>query len=261
MKHVVSIAALLALAMSCDALALGAMASVTIIDRDSGAALSTYYFRGEYWVAGRPGSRYAIAIRNGTAGRLLAVASVDGVNVLSGATAGWDQSGYVFDPGGSYQITGWRKSNAEVAAFTFTESPNSYAARTARPANVGVIGVALFRERPPLTRYAPPKVAPAAGPTREAAPDRAQAAQSALARSPMPAPALGTGHGERENSYVEETEFQRLQREPNEVIRIRYDSLENLVAMGVIGRAPPVPWGPNPFPGSPERQFVPDPPG
>jgi hypothetical protein len=77
----------------------------------------------------------------------------------------------------------------------------------------------------------------------------------------MPAPALGTGHGERENSYVEETEFQRLQREPNEVIRIRYDSLENLVAMGVIGRAPPVPWGPNPFPGSPERQFVPDPPG
>jgi hypothetical protein len=34
-----------------------------------------------------------------------------------------------------------------VAAFYFTEHANSYAARTGRPHNVGVIGVALFRKR------------------------------------------------------------------------------------------------------------------
>ena len=32
--------------------------------------------------------------------------------------------------GGKLQITGWRKSNSEVAAFTFTDASNSYAERT-----------------------------------------------------------------------------------------------------------------------------------
>jgi hypothetical protein len=77
----------------------------------------------------------------------------------------------------------------------------------------------------------------------------------------MPAARLGTGHGEREYSYVEYTEFRRLQPEPDEVIRIRYDSLDNLVAMGIGGRPRPTPPAPNPFPGSQERQYVPDPPG
>ena len=109
-------------------------------------------------MAGRPGARYAIEIRNRLGERLLAVTSVDGVNVVSGATAAWDQTGYVFGPGERYQITGWRKTDAEVAAFTFTDSPNSYAERTGRPANVGVIGVALFRERQPQPVYAPPTI-------------------------------------------------------------------------------------------------------
>ena len=72
---------------------------------------------------------------------------------------------------------------------------------------------------------------------------------------------LGTGHGEREGSVVQQTEFVRLQSEPNELIRIRYDSLDNLVAMGIIRRPrPPVP-GLNSFPDSPAAQFVADPPG
>jgi len=135
MKRIVYFATFAALASSYGALAAGAIANVTIVDRDSGVTLSTHFFRGEYWVAGTPGARYAIEVRNGIGGRVLAVTSVDGVNVLSGATAGWDQAGYVFEPGERYQITGWRKTNAEVAAFTFTDSPNSYAERTGRPAN------------------------------------------------------------------------------------------------------------------------------
>jgi len=264
-----------ALAMSSDALALGASANVRIVDRDSGAALSTYYYRGEYWVAGKPGSRYAIEIRNRLGARLLAVTSVDGVNVISGATAGWEQTGYVFEPGESYQITGWRKSHEEVAAFTFADASNSYAAQTGRPANIGVIGVALFRERQPERVYVPPKIARAppasatapnesresSGATREMQTDQSAAVAKPSARAPLPAPKLGTGHGAREYSYVEDTEFQRMQTEPNEVVRIRYDSFENLVAMGIVKRGYPTRPGPNPFPGSQERQFVPDPPG
>ncbi len=272
MRYLILMASVLALAASAEAAAVGSLARVSVVDRDSGVTLRTYYSRGEYWVAGDPGARYAIEVRNCAGGRLLAVTSVDGVNVLSGDTAGFDQAGYVFDPGERYQIPGWRKSNSEVAAFTFTDSSDSYAARTGRPANVGVIGIALFRERPQPV-YGPPKVAPAPAPeSGEAAPFGGGASRSraedttatagapALQRAaPAPETRLGTGHGEREYSYVADTEFHRMQPQPNEVIRIRYDSFENLVAMGIV-RKPRASWhAPDPFPG-PEGRFVPDPP-
>ncbi len=241
----------LALAVEAQAQPLGGLAQIAVIDRDTGVALSPHYYRGEYWVAGRPNAKYSIEIRNRLAERLLAVTSVDGVNVLSGETAAWDQAGYVFEPGERYQVTGWRKSDAEVAAFTFTESPNSYAERTGRPANVGVIGIALYRERP-----------------RQAWSDRSDALAAPQAPAPLAAaprretePKLGTGHGEREYSYVNHTEFARLQSQPNEVIRIRYDSLDNLLAMGVIRRERPLPPTANPFPAAPAFSYVPDPPG
>jgi len=44
------------------------------------------------------------------------------------------------------------------------------------------------------------------------------------------------------------------------VIRIRYDGLENLMAMGVIRARPPLGPRPNAFPDSPAG-YVPDPPG
>jgi hypothetical protein len=272
-RYLILMAYVLALAASGEAGAVGSLARVSVVDRESGVSLPTYYSRGEYWVAGNPGARYGIEIRNCAGGRLLAVTSVDGVNVLSGDTAGFDQAGYVFDPGERYQITGWRKSNSEVAAFTFTDARDSYAGRTGRPANVGVIGVALFREQP-RSVYAPAQIAPlrATEPApltgdssrslAENAPLTAPA--SALEKAPVAAPApesrLGTGHGEREYFYAVDTEFHRMQREPNEVIRIRYDSLENLVAMGIIRQPRTTPRTPDPFPGSQQRRFVPDPP-
>ncbi len=59
---------------------------------------------------------------------------------------------------------------------------------------------------------------------------------------------------------MQETEFQRQQPGPNEVIRIRYDSMDNLVALGIVRRPRPLRAARDAFPGSP-RQYVPDPPG
>jgi hypothetical protein len=261
--------ALTALAASTDTLALGSLADVEVVDRVSGETLGLHYFHGEYWVAGRPGAKYAVRVRNHSGGRVLAVMSVDGVNVLSGATAGVDQQGYIFSAGTVYEITGWRKSQWEVAAFTFTDAANSYAERTGRPANVGVIGVALFRERvaPVAEAVTPPRVVlPAPAPANSAAQAALGAARVADAISPqsrsalLPAPRLGTGHGEREGSYVEYAAFEREEARPNEVIRIRYDSAENLLALGVIRRLPVRPPVPEAFPDDPPG-FVPDPPG
>jgi hypothetical protein len=264
-----------------DARAAGSLADVQILDRDSGTVLPTYRYRGEYWVAGRPGARYAIMIQNHRGERLLAVTAVDGINVITGETGAWNQGGYVFDAGESYEIAGWRKSNAEIAAFNFTAAGQSYAERTGRPANIGVIGVALFLERPihvPRIESYAPSVGEASKDQDSAARESAHgafgksesAAPSAPLSSPSPrsdiqaqsnAPAqkLGTGHGARESSYVQTTRFDRLSSTPNEIIKIRYDSFENLVAMGVVRSRPaPLP-SPNPFPDSWQR-YVPDPP-
>jgi hypothetical protein len=276
---------LMAATSACDAQGVGRIGNIAVIDRDTGVSLALHRYRGEYWIAGVPGARYAIEIRNRLGERLLVVASVDGVNVVSGETAAWDQTGYVLDPRQHYQISGWRKSDTDVAAFTFTSLPNSYAARTGRAANVGVIGVAMFREQPPPPNVAPQERmgdGPAGGvesPSAVNAPAASPAdtdASSAVvvtgqrvtrvppAASPIPELKLGTGHGEREYSYVSHTDFVRLQPKPNELIRIHYDSLDNLVAMGIIRRPAPilpeVPAG-DPFPGSSNWQYVPDPPG
>jgi hypothetical protein len=263
------IAALLA-GTSLNAHAFGRLADVSIIDRETGAAIPTHYYKGEYWIVGRPGAQYGIAIHNRSGERVLAVTAVDGVNVISGDTASWEQTGYVFEPRQGYQIDGWRKSNAEIAAFVFTEASGSYAARTGRAANVGVIGVALFRERPPPPTVAQSQAAEpprsrwnesdaANAPSAANAPGAAAAPMLRAAR-PSVTEKLGTGHGQRESSYVTQTDFDRLQATPNELIRLRYDSLENLLAMGVI-RAPPAPsLTPDPFPASPLARYVPDPP-
>lgn len=264
MKYFVVTAAVVALAASATADALGSLARVSVIDRDSGAQLRTYYSRGEYWVAGEPGARYSIEIRNCANGRLLAVTSVDGVNVLTGDTAGFGQAGYVFDAGERYEITGWRKSHSEVAAFTFTDSRDSYAERTGRPANVGVIGIALYREQTDVpARVAPAPAAPPGADANRSLPESlagTTAAPMLQRQAAEAAPRLGTGHGEREYSYVVDTQFHRLQVQPNEIIHIRYDSFENLVAMGIIRKARPLPLAPDPFPESPRQRFVPDPP-
>jgi hypothetical protein len=268
MKRILSLMILTMVATLCDAQSVGRLAKVTVIDRDSGVALVPHLYRGEYWVAGVPGARYAIEIRNRLGERLLAVASVDGVNVVSGETASWDQVGYVFRPGEDYQISGWRKSDTDVAAFTFTSLPNSYAARTGRPAIVGVIGFAIFREQAsqlsdaPQERLRDDTTAAARARSGDAAASAglgvaAQAAPMMRApASPVPEAKLGTGHGDREYSYVSHTDFVRLQPRPNELVRIHYDSLENLMAMGIVG-----PSTGDPFPGSPDRSYVPDPPG
>jgi hypothetical protein len=256
---------------------------VEIYDRSEGRVLPTYYYAGRRYVVGKPGNEYAIRIRNTMNGRALAVMSVDGINVITGDTAGTAQSGYVFDPGQSADIAGWRKDMSRTAAFYFTTLPDSYAARTGRPDNVGVIGVAIFRERErvAITPYPGPRREAAAADAKDRADANATAAAwpSAAPSAESPAPAareaqaldaakpqalgaqqakslLGTGHGRSESSYTQYTAFDRASESPSETIAIYYDSYQNLLAMGVpVGPQPIARVQPNPFP----MRFVPDP--
>ena len=130
----------------------GRYATLSVVTRGDSQVLPVYAKDGRNWVVGTPNQEYALRVCNSTGGRVLAVMSVDGVNIITGDTASPLQSGYVLSAWECADIGGWRKSLARTAAFYFTELPDAYAARTGRPENVGVIGVAVFPERPRVVR-------------------------------------------------------------------------------------------------------------
>jgi hypothetical protein len=280
------------LAAGLPAHAAGSLVDVQIVDRQLGQVLPAYRHRGVPFVAGQPGHRYAVRMVNRTGARVLVVLSVDGINAISGETAAVSQTGYVLAPYASAEITGWRKSMTEAAAFYFTSLADSYAARTDRPDNVGVIGAAVYRERVRLEPRGWELPGSSSSRESDAARDAARGAGSGLgdrraAPSVQPAPSsdtaranaapvpaapaaeseradsvgklaqraerIGTGHGVREHAQITHTAFERAGSEPNEIVRVRYDSHANLVAMGVI-RAPEPAGEPQPF-----ARFAPDP--
>jgi hypothetical protein len=243
MKLLKGVIAALAVATAEPAAAVGSLADLTVYDRTEGKHLQVYRHQGRAYVVGKPGNEYRVSLHNRAGDDVLAIVSVDGVNVITGETASPQQSGYVLAPRGGMDILGWRKSLAETAAFYFTSLSDSYAGRTGRPDNVGVIGVALFR-RKPVERPAP--VAPS--PFK----DDSSSSRGAAAESAQPEAQLGTGHGRRESSYAQYVEFERATRSPAEVVTLYYDSYRNLVARGVIREA--IAPLPRPFPG-----FVADP--
>ena len=270
-----ALAAVLNLASAACAHADARLVQVDVVDRDNGGVLRVWRDHGRPVIAGRPGARYAVRLVNTTGQRVLAVVAIDGVNVISGETASTGQRGYVLEPWQRTEITGWRKSDNEVAAFEFTALPDSYAARTGRPQDVGVIGVAVFREAPQLevsdNRPLPPPLAPLPSPRAEglakaaqepgAARDAAAQAAAPAARSMAPPPTerLGTGHGARETSVARTTTFERATSQPEQDIAIRYDSYENLAAAGIVPPPRVATTSPRPFPADP-RDYVPDPP-
>jgi len=268
------------------------MVDLSVVDRDTGNTLPTYSQYGKRYVPGEPGHRYALRLSNHTSQRVMVVLSVDGVNAVTGQTAGADQAGYVLDPWQTTEIAGWRKSYSDIAQFVFTAIDDSYASRTGRPDNVGVIGMAVFRERVPEPVYQPPMYQPSVAERKDegGSDDRRYAARDAAPAAAPPASMaaqaeggspygaakavgsmnraeaadsvaqeIGTGHGEREYSPTSQTDFVRLSSSPQQVTQLFYDTPQQLVARGIMPRYYAHRWprdnGPDAFPVG----FVPDP--
>ena len=278
MKALQAMVAVAIAAASLAAHAVGQRADVSIYDRATGRTLPVYWHEGRAYVVGRPGNEYQVILKNRVGEDLLAIVSVDGLNVMDGQPANPRQGGaYIVTRGSQVDIKGWRKSMEEVAAFYFTSLTDSYAGRTGRPDNVGVIGVSLFERK---RQYFPPGVAETdesyrrrrdearaksqadGQANRDSAPKEERTQQPKLVERsssdsnapPAAAAPLGTGHGRREESRVQFQRFERSTDAPVETIAIYYDSYRNLVAQGVLqpayGRRDPNPW---------PTSFTPDP--
>jgi hypothetical protein len=260
----------------------GELVDVQVLGRGGfrSSFIPSFYAQGEQYIEARQGQEFRVRLRNNSSQRVLAVLSVDGVNAITGQTASFDQAGYVLEAYQSMDVDGWRKSNRQTAAFYFTHFSDAYATRTNRPSDLGVIGVAVFQERsyysydseqpyyhdeydyryrgknvpPPQTTRPAPSAAPSAR-SAESAPELARQEDKSFGAG---AP-LGTGHGRREYSRSVNVAFDR-EDSVSEVTNIRYDSRQNLIAMGVIPSRGYYSHGPRSFPREHSSQgFTPDP--
>lgn len=262
---------------------------VSLEDLD-GSVLPTFRQAGATYVLGDPGDRYNLRVHNPTSERIEVVVTVDGRDAISGDVGDYvAQRGYLIEPWGSLLVEGFRRSLDEVAAFRFSGRGGSYSALRGTPQHVGVIGVAVFPEKPrpapvwrhrrrplPQGEYRSPapslprdlEEAPRAQGSRSQAWDKDDAApqkrKSAGAPGSGSGPSnIGTEYGESESSSVVEVAFERRSpTHPAVVLRLRYDDYAGLEARGIdlssLGYAYRDSAEPEPFPYS-ESRFAPPP--
>lgn len=128
--------------------------TVSLVDR-SGSPLRAARVDGHVVAVGSDGDRYMVRVSNHSPVRIEAVATVDGLDVIDGSDGDMNKRGYVVAPYDTLDIEGFRESQGSVRAFRFGHVSDSYAARRGKDRNVGVVGVAVFRERGSDFRWSP----------------------------------------------------------------------------------------------------------
>ncbi len=222
---------------------------------ERGRALPTHLHEGGTWVEGTWGQAYRVAFTNQSPERVEVVVTVDGRDVITGQVGDFGkQRGYIVEPYGQLDVEGFRQSRDAVATFRFTSPGDAYSSRMGTPGNLGVVGVAVFREAPPARR---PDTIAGGHPEEEAAAPKASA--DGYAPGAERQRNLGTQYGERRHSPTVEVGFQRASSSPEAVLALYYDDRAGLSRRGVLGIPPPAPLEPSPFPDSP-GQFAPPPP-
>jgi hypothetical protein len=118
-----------------------------IIENQEGRWLPATIHKGQLYVAGKLGERYNIRLRNLTNKRIEVVTTVDGRDVVSGEVGSKGNRGYIINENDDCLIKGFRQTDENVAAFRFGDKKDSYSQQMGTGASVGVIGVAVFKEK------------------------------------------------------------------------------------------------------------------
>ena len=120
----------------------------------NGNRCKQYNHQGKIFIEAKNGSEYVVQINNNHWKRVLAVGSVDGLNILTGKTASEKDSGYIVGAYSSEKIKGFRFSDTEWAMFKFGYkfNGNTYAQskEDGSERNCGVIGLRIFYEKEPI---------------------------------------------------------------------------------------------------------------
>ncbi|MCP5459161.1 MAG: hypothetical protein H6971_05995 [Gammaproteobacteria bacterium] len=180
------------------------------------------------------GKNYSIRVRNRSAQRIGLVIAVDGRNIISGDKS-WLRSSerlYVLGPHQQATYDGWRTGKNWVNRFFFTEAGDSYAEAWNDRSAMGVIAVAVFREK---VIEPPPRNNDYDRPYLQ---NRSQRAPGTAAEE------AGTGFGEKDWSPTRKVDFEAEQ-SPSSRYFVKYEWRETLCREGVIRCDAPEPRRPH----------------
>lgn len=243
----------------------------------NGRPVTEVQFTGHTYIEGRKNSIYELQIRNVTPNKILAIPSVDGLNVLDGESCGVDSPGYVIDPWKVITIPGWKVDSEQAAKFTFkpqnasASGDKTYAEQMgADAANQGMIGVMVFKQKIQspfdlLRDYH--WVTPQSGNPPPFGPSYTTS-NCCGSMKPFPTDdvfigsvqtdmddgkSLGTGFGDATEFKTQDTEFEKASDNPDSVFVMYYDTVQGLKKRGVPVEKfrPATTIEPNPFPASP----------
>lgn len=116
-----------------------------------------HWHDGKVWVEAIKGAHYEIKLKNNTSERVLAIVSVDGLDVISGSVANDESGGYIVPAYSPIYLKGFRVSDDEVNKFQFAAKYESYALNSQdgekSVQNCGVIGVRFVKEKVKVNTY------------------------------------------------------------------------------------------------------------
>jgi hypothetical protein len=105
---------------------------------------------GQVWVEARDGSIFEVKISNDSCGRILAIPSIDGLNVIDGNYEDpCNSRGYIVNSHSSITIPGWKINSNQAREFYFTiKNGASYVEKVgADKKNIGIIAAAIYTEK------------------------------------------------------------------------------------------------------------------
>ncbi len=175
------------------------------------------------YLEARKGKNYSIRVSNNSDRRIGLVIAVDGRNIISGKKSHLKsrERMYVLDPYQQAEYEGWRTSKKKVNRFYFTQVDDSYADAWGDRTAMGVIAVAVFKEKKP-------KIAYDNYPRRQEK-RLSRRGQGADTRESAP----GTGFGESEYSPVRTVHF-KPRSKASEKHFLKYEWRKTLCRKGVI---------------------------
>jgi hypothetical protein len=126
----------------------------------NGSRCKIYEHNGRKFIEAKEGSEYAVEFKNNSWEKILAVVSVDGLNIVDGEPATENGPGYVVDRYCSQKFLGFQYSNENVATFKFGSLGTGYASskKDGSDKNAGIIGIRVWNEKPSPPAHSFPNV-------------------------------------------------------------------------------------------------------
>jgi hypothetical protein len=132
----------------------------------NGKPVREYFKNGRFYIEAKDGTEYSLKLKNHSHKKIMAVVSVDGIDVIKGKNAAEVTSGYVVNPYSTLNVVGYRIDDNNSVTFKFSDGKNSYATQVENnfdpkklekvqkgdeppSRNNGVIGVRIWEEKTP----------------------------------------------------------------------------------------------------------------